>query len=177
MVCGASRWCRGHCMTVASFAEWLKTIPGKTGKTESNHLPTAKNTPFSEREGGAGKTVGRVGWRNTKVEAKASEVQAIAPVFVAVQAQTTAPAWVAPTPAPNPALLAVPSCSNCEAALAKQWHGGYTMQCVGCMARLVLSARPSRHQQETMLACLERSGNGRPERPTRQQVLERLQRR
>jgi len=76
-----------------------------------------------------------------------------------------------------PPALAVAGCSNCEAATIKQWHGGYTMQCVGCMARLVLSARPSRQQQETMLACLELQGNGRPERPTRQQVLERLQRR
>jgi hypothetical protein len=91
-----------------------------------------------------------------------------------------------PTPAPQPvalpvpvtpAMLAVPGCSNCEAATTKQWHGGYTMQCVGCMARLVLSARPLRHAQEAMLACLESKGSARPGLPTRQQVLERLQRR
>ena len=97
-----------------------------------------------------------------------------------------APVWVAPAPQPvalpvsvsvTPAALGEPGCSNCEAATTKQWHGGYTMHCVGCMARLVASARPSRQQQEAMLACLELRGSGRQQRPTRQQVLERLQRR
>lgn len=88
-----------------------------------------------------------------------------------------------PTPAPDPGMAPLPmptgepGCSNCEAATTKQWHGGYTMHCIGCMARLVASARPSHQQQETMLACLELRSGGRPERPTRQQVLERLQRR
>ena len=78
-------------MTVTNFAKWLKTIPGKTGKTENNHLPTAQNTPFSEGEGGIGKTVGRVGWQNTEVEAKASEVLATAPAVVAPAPDTAKP--------------------------------------------------------------------------------------
>lgn len=70
---------------------------------------------------------------------------------------------------PTPTNLAVAGCSNCEASINQKWAGGgYTMQCVGCMARLVLSARPLRHAQEAMLAC----NNGRPDRPSRQSVLD-----
>lgn len=148
-------------MTVASFAEWLKTIPGKTGKTENNPPPTAQNTPFSEGAGGIGKTVGRVRRQNTEGETKTPDSLECPSNFSQHK----------PVPV-TPAALAVPGCSDCEAATTKQWHGGYTMQCVGCMARLVLSARPLRYAQEAMLACLDRKGL-----PTRQQVLERLQRR
>jgi hypothetical protein len=78
--------------------------------------------------------------------------------------------WVSPpqAQAATHADLAVAGCSNCEAATTKRWHGGYTMQCVGCMARLVLSARPLRHAQEAMLAC----NNGRPDLTSRQSVLD-----
>lgn len=69
---------------------------------------------------------------------------------------------------------ATPTCPNCAAVATKPHWGGYSMACVGCCARLVLSARPVRKYQEGMLSCVAMQGNGRPERPTRQQVLDRI---
>lgn len=65
-------------------------------------------------------------------------------------------------------------CPHCEAAKAQRWYGGYNMACLSCCARLVLSARPVRKYQEGMLSCVSMRGNGRPERPTRQQVLDHI---
>lgn len=75
----------------------------------------------------------------------------------------------APSHADLAVAVGVAGCPNCEASINQKWAGGgYTMQCVGCMARLVLSARPLRHAQEAMLAC----NDGRPDRPSRQSVLD-----
>lgn len=163
-------------MTLASFIDYLKAIPVTEVTSEKADLLPEKQRYIIDSigEDGPGNKVTEVTSKNNEGATEKREFSEFAPV------------WVAPAPPPQPvalpvpvtpAALAVPGCSNCEAATTKQWHGGYTMQCVGCMARLVLSARPSRQQQETMLACLELQGNGRPDRPTRQQVLERLQRR
>lgn len=64
------------------------------------------------------------------------------------------------------------SCSNCisheqRAKLGQRW-GGYSMNCAGCCARLVRSARPLRGAQEAIFAAIAR----RDGRPSKQQVIE-----
>ena len=158
---------------LASFIDYLQAIPVAEVTSEKTDLLPEKSRYLIDSigEDSAGNKVTEVTSKNNEGATEKREFSEFAPV------------WVAPAPQPvalpvpvTPAMLAVPGCSNCEAATTKQWHGGYTMQCVGCMARLVLSARPLRHAQEAMLACLESKGSARPGLPTRQQVLERLQR-
>lgn len=48
------------------------------------------------------------------------------------------------------------SCADCESSATRRWHGTYRMDCLGCCARLVLSARPSRPHAGAMLAAIER---------------------
>jgi hypothetical protein len=63
------------------------------------------------------------------------------------------------------------SCSNCTAytqarKAGRQW-GGYSMNCAGCCARLVRSARPLRDAQESIFAAIAM----RPGRPTKEAVI------
>ncbi|MDR0276236.1 MAG: hypothetical protein LBI48_13075 [Burkholderiaceae bacterium] len=48
------------------------------------------------------------------------------------------------------------TCPACAAATHNPASGQYRFACLGCCARLVASARPSRCQQETMLAAIAR---------------------
>ena len=147
-------------MTVASLIERLQTKPvapvaprKKLGATEKNFYLV----DFIE-ENRTVAPVAPVAPPKEQCQAKKSEFSEFSHL------------WASP-PQPQAtthADLAVAGCSNCEASITQKWHGGYTMQCVGCMARLVLSARPLRHAQEAMLAC----NDGRPDRPSRQQVLD-----
>jgi hypothetical protein len=52
-------------------------------------------------------------------------------------------------------------CDHCLKAQSLKWWGGYLMTCVHCCARLVRSARPLRHCQESMLALAARHGNSK----------------
>lgn len=56
------------------------------------------------------------------------------------------------------------SCSACASGL----RGAYDLNCVACCARLVISARPSKKHQESMLAAIAGYKDG----PTREQVIE-----
>lgn len=154
-------------MTLASFIDYLKAIPVTEVTSEKADLLPEKQRYLVDSigEDGPGNKVTEVTSKNNEGVTEKPEFFEIAPVGLAQPPQPV-----------TAAALAEPGCSNCAAASLKPWHG-YTMHCAGCMARLVLSARPSRKQQETMLACLELQGNGRAQRPNRSQVLERLQRR
>jgi hypothetical protein len=60
---------------------------------------------------------------------------------------------------------ATSECKYCATA-----SGVYQVHCLGCCARLVRSARPSRHLQENMLAAIE----WHRQAPDREAILERL---
>ena len=75
------------------------------------------------------------------------------------------------------AKLAIDGCKDCEAATVSEWHGGYQMQCLGCCARLVVSARPCRRMQDGMLAYIDRTSNARAYRRTGKEVLDHLRQR
>lgn len=60
-------------------------------------------------------------------------------------------------------------CGNCAQAKIKN-HGVFDFSCIGCCARLVASARPSRPHQESMLASIERFRNAQK----RQDILDYL---
>ena len=64
-----------------------------------------------------------------------------------------------------PELRDTPECADCQASAGVYW-----MTCIGCYARLVVSARPNRRQQEAMLGAIARSAGA----PTREAVLERM---
>jgi hypothetical protein len=58
------------------------------------------------------------------------------------------------------------NCPFCEQA-KKVGFGVTSTSCTACCARLVLSARPSRRQQEAMFAFIERF----PDAPSREEIL------
>lgn len=58
-------------------------------------------------------------------------------------------------------------CPHCQKAASKQYGGVGSMLCVGCCARLVLSARPSRRHQEAMFAAIARFSGS----PSREEIL------
>lgn len=58
-------------------------------------------------------------------------------------------------------------CPACHATQARPHCGAYNLRCVVCCARLVVSARPLRHAQEGLLACITRH----PENPSKADVL------
>jgi len=45
-------------------------------------------------------------------------------------------------------------CEECVAAASLPFHGIYNFSCLCCCARLVVSARPERNQQEAMFASI-----------------------
>ncbi len=65
----------------------------------------------------------------------------------------------------NPPAASV--CPACHATQARPHCGAYNLRCVACCARLVVSARPLRHAQEGLLACITRH----PENPSKADVL------
>ena len=62
------------------------------------------------------------------------------------------------------------TCEACAARSTNPLSGLYHLDCLDCCARLVVSARPSRRQQEAMLQLIE---SGR-DRPTREAVVARV---
>ena len=60
-------------------------------------------------------------------------------------------------------------CPNC----AQAESGMYNMRCKGCRVRLVLSARPSRAEQERHLAYIGRTWGAEAERETREALKSR----
>lgn len=60
------------------------------------------------------------------------------------------------------------ACRPCGKVAAGQTTGLYSMHCLDCCARLVLSTHPSRDLAAAMLAAIERY----PENPGRRRVLE-----
>jgi hypothetical protein len=58
-------------------------------------------------------------------------------------------------------------CKDCWSATRLSHWGGYSMGCIGCCARLVLSCSPDRKQAEAMLAAITM----RPGRLSRKEVL------
>lgn len=71
------------------------------------------------------------------------------------------------------------TCECCESSTQLRQPGGYQpagrirMQCLGCCARLVLSARPDKAQARAMLKAIELSGVA----PSRADALEEVKRR
>ena len=61
-------------------------------------------------------------------------------------------------------------CEACATRSANPRSGLYHLDCLDCCARLVMSARPCRRNQEAMLQLIE---SGR-DRPTRESVLQRV---
>jgi hypothetical protein len=56
-------------------------------------------------------------------------------------------------------------------------HGGYQMDCLQCCARLVVSARPLRQQQQALLAAIARALARMPVKPFgRDEILESVRR-
>jgi len=62
---------------------------------------------------------------------------------------------------------ATAACLPCEKAKSGQTTGLYSMHCLDCCARLVLSTHPNRELAAAMLAAIERN----PESPSRAAVL------
>lgn len=58
-------------------------------------------------------------------------------------------------------------CCQCESSTQRPNSGEYSLKCVECCARLVLSARPSKRLAEKMLAAIARQ----PGAPGRDEVL------
>lgn len=60
------------------------------------------------------------------------------------------------------------TCEQCELSKQRPLSGVYSLKCVECCARLVLTAHPDKRQAQAMLAAIERfRGN-----PGRAKVLE-----
>ena len=60
------------------------------------------------------------------------------------------------------------TCEHCQTALTQPHSGSCDFACVGCCARLVVSARPSRNLQDGMFAAIAWA----PKAPTREEILE-----
>ena len=61
-------------------------------------------------------------------------------------------------------------CEHCYKAGINPWHGGYHFGCVGCCARIVISARPNKRFQESILAAI----SGYSKSPSRYEIIERI---
>lgn len=59
-------------------------------------------------------------------------------------------------------------CNECEKAKINRLHGAYVRWCLRCCARLVISARPSKKHQLTILDWIERDEKA----PTRAAILD-----
>jgi hypothetical protein len=59
-------------------------------------------------------------------------------------------------------------CEHCKKACVNEWHGGYDFGCVECCARLVISARPNKRLQESMLAAI----SGYAKSPSRGSIID-----
>ena len=59
-------------------------------------------------------------------------------------------------------------CNECAKAKNNRLHGIYQVSCVGCCARLVISARPDKRQQLAILDFIARH----EEAPSRADILE-----
>lgn len=60
------------------------------------------------------------------------------------------------------------TCPDCTKSAASRGYGVYTLTCVKCCARLVVSARPIKAHQEAMLIVIGKVQGA----PSRQKVLE-----
>ena len=58
-------------------------------------------------------------------------------------------------------------CTTCALRTRKPQSGIYNMRCVHCCARLIRSARPLKHAQESMFACIARHEDA----PTKDAVI------
>lgn len=59
-------------------------------------------------------------------------------------------------------------CNTCTLRQQNPNTGRYNMRCVNCCAHLVRSARPLKHAQEAMFACIEQ----RADWPTKPEIIE-----
>lgn len=59
-------------------------------------------------------------------------------------------------------------CEHCHKAGINPWHGGYHFGCVGCCARIVISARPNKRLQESILVAI----SGYSKAPDRESIIE-----
>ena len=59
-------------------------------------------------------------------------------------------------------------CDECKKAELNDRHGVYISNCVGCCARLVISARPSKTHQDSMFAAIDRMNGS----PARQEIID-----
>ena len=66
--------------------------------------------------------------------------------------------------------MSVTTCPHCTKAATTGRCITYQIHCVGCCARLVMSARPLRTVQEGHLAAIGRHDNA----PTREQILQHI---
>ncbi len=55
------------------------------------------------------------------------------------------------------------TCPHCTSSKKQPRHGGYSLTCLECCGRLVISARPNKRFQEVMLATIAMQ-KGAPER-------------
>ena len=69
------------------------------------------------------------------------------------------------------------SCPECESSKTRRWHGVFEFRCLGCCARLVLSARPSKPHGAAQLGAIEHFLRWNPDVPfTTQDVLSEVKR-
>ena len=50
----------------------------------------------------------------------------------------------------------MPDCPSCQSAQSHPPGGRYNINCIACMARLIVNARPSKSMQELQIAYLQR---------------------
>ena len=62
------------------------------------------------------------------------------------------------------------TCIDCENALLNGWVGTYSVSCVDCCTRSVVSARPSKAHQNAMLSALVRF----PMSPTKANIISQI---
>jgi hypothetical protein len=59
-------------------------------------------------------------------------------------------------------------CTSCEYSKQQPLSGLYSMTCIQCCARLIRSARPLKHAQQSMLAAIAKH----PDAPKRSDILQ-----
>lgn len=55
----------------------------------------------------------------------------------------------------------MPECPSCKQAQHTPLTGRYNINCISCMARLIIRARPSKAMQERQIAYLQRHHKGK----------------